>query len=110
MINLENIHSLTEFKRNASNYVERIRDTKAPIVLTVNGEAAVIVQDAKSFQNLLNQLQQLEEELRLLKLEVLRTQIRQGVESGEATPLDIEDTIRRGKARASARRNAVKGA
>jgi prevent-host-death family protein len=110
MINLENIHSLTEFKRNASNYVERIRDTKAPIVLTVNGEAAVIVQDAKSFQNLLNQLQQLEEELRLLKLEALRTQIRQGVESGEATPLDIEDTIRRGKARASARRNAVKGA
>jgi prevent-host-death family protein len=110
MINLENIHSLTEFKRNASNYVERIRDTKAPIVLTVNGEAAVIVQDAKSFQNLLNQLQQLEEELRLLKLEALRAEIRKGVESGEATPLDIEDTIRRGKARATARRNAVKGA
>ena len=56
MINLENIHSLTDFKRNASSYVERIRETKAPIVLTVNGEAAVIVQDALSFQNLLDRL------------------------------------------------------
>lgn len=110
MINLENIHSLTEFKRNASSYVERIKETKAPIVLTVNGEAAVIVQDALSFQHLLDRVQQLEEELRLLKLEALRAEIRKGVESGEATPLDIEDTIRRGKARAKTRRNTVKGA
>jgi len=110
MINLENIHSLTDFKRNASSYVDRIRETKAPMVLTVNGEAAVIVQDAHSFQNLLDHLKQLEEELRLIKLEALRTEIRKGVESGEVTPLDIEDTIRRGRARATARRNAVKGA
>ncbi len=110
MINLENIHSLTDFKRNASSYVERIRQTKAPIVLTVNGEAAVIVQDALSFQNLLDHLNQLEEELRLMKLEALRAEIRKGVESGEATPLDVEDVIRRGRARATTRRNAVKGA
>jgi prevent-host-death family protein len=110
MINLENIHSLTDFKRNASSYVERIRETKAPIVLTVNGEAAVIVQDALSFQNLLDHLNQLEEELRLMKLEALRAEIRKGVESGEATPLDVEDVIRRGRARATTRTNAVKGA
>ncbi len=94
MIKLENIHSLTDFKRNASSYVEQIQQTKSPMVLTVNGEAAVIVQDALSFQDLLDRLNQLEEELRLMKLEELRTQIRQGVESGEATLLDIEDVIR----------------
>ena len=110
MIKLENIHSLTDFKRNASSYVEQIQQTKSPMVLTVNGEAAVIVQDALSFQDLLDRLNQLEEELRLMKLEELRTQIRQGVESGEATPLDIEDVIRRGTTRTAQRRSATKSA
>ncbi|MGB3694861.1 MAG: type II toxin-antitoxin system Phd/YefM family antitoxin [Spirulinaceae cyanobacterium] len=95
MINLQNIHSLTDFKRNASSYVEQIRQTKAPLVLTINGEAAVIVQDALNFQNLLDRLNQLEEELRFVKLEALKAEVRKGVESGEATPLDIED-VRRG--------------
>ncbi|HBL11840.1 MAG TPA: prevent-host-death family protein, partial [Cyanobacteria bacterium UBA11162] len=52
---------LTDFKRNASSYVEQIQQTKSPMVLTVNGEAAVIVQDALSFQDLLDRLNQLEE-------------------------------------------------
>lgn len=110
MINLQDIHSLTDFKRNASSYVERIRETKAPMVLTINGEAAVIVQDALSFQHLLDRLKEVEEELRKLKCEVLRTEIRQGIESGEATPLDIEDVIRRGKARSFERHCQEKGA
>ena len=109
MINVENIRSLTDFKRNASSYVERIRETKSPMVLTVNGEAAAIVQDPRSFQELLDRLKQLEEELRSIKLETLRSEIRKGVESGEAAPLDIEDTIRRGRARSAARRDAIKG-
>jgi prevent-host-death family protein len=109
MINVENIRSLTDFKRNASSYVERIRETKSPMVLTVNGEAAAIVQDPRSFQELLDRLKQLEEELRSIKLEALRSEVRKGVESGEATPLDIEDAIRRGRARSAARRDAIKG-
>lgn len=108
MIDLENIHSLTDFKRNASGYVEQIRTTKAPMVLTINGEAAVVVQDASSFQHLLNQIKELEEKLRLVQLEALRAEVRKGVESGEATPLDMEDVIRRGQKRAAQRR--TKGA
>jgi prevent-host-death family protein len=110
MINLQDIHSLTDFKRNASSYVERIRETKAPMILTINGEAAVIVQDALSFQDLLDRLKELEEELRLLKLEALRVEIRKGVESGEASPLDIEEVIRRGRARSIERRSTEQGA
>ena len=56
MVNVQNIHSLTEFKRNANSYIETIRSTKAPIVLTVNGEAAVVVQDAIEYQALIDRL------------------------------------------------------
>ena len=109
MVNLQNIHSLTDFKRNASNYIERIRETKAPMVLTINGEAAVIVQDALSFQHLQDRLKELEAELENVKLKALQTEIRQGVESGEATPLDIEDVIRRGQTRSLERRSTEQG-
>ena len=56
MVNVQNIHSLTEFKRNANSYIDTIRSTKAPIVLTVNGEAAVVVQDAIEYQALVDAL------------------------------------------------------
>lgn len=54
MIDLSNdIHSLTEFKRNTTEFVERIKRTKHPLVLTVNGKAELVVQDAESYQALL---------------------------------------------------------
>ena len=56
MVSVQNIHSLTEFKRNANSYIDTIRSTKAPIVLTVNGEAAVVVQDAIEYQALVDAL------------------------------------------------------
>ncbi|MDY6785624.1 MAG: type II toxin-antitoxin system Phd/YefM family antitoxin [Cyanobacteriota bacterium] len=110
MINLQDIHSLTDFKRNASRYIERIQETKAAMVLTINGEAAAVIHDAQSFQHLLDRLKELEEELRLLKREALRAEICKGVESGEATPLDIEEVIRRGKMRSSQKQNTEQGA
>lgn len=72
MISPENIHSLTDFKRNTPAYVERMRESKAPLVLTVKGEAALIVQDAQAYQELLVRIYHAEEELRGLKLEALQ--------------------------------------
>jgi prevent-host-death family protein len=80
MINLDNIHSLTDFKRNASNYVEQVRETRSPLVLTVNGKAAVIVQDASAFQGLLDRMQAMEVELRELKLAPLRQDLQVGLD------------------------------
>jgi prevent-host-death family protein len=49
----KDIHSLTEFKRNTSEFVRQIKETKHPLVLTVNGKAELVVQDAESYQELL---------------------------------------------------------
>ncbi|MEO7720007.1 MAG: type II toxin-antitoxin system Phd/YefM family antitoxin [Capsulimonas sp.] len=54
MLNLSrDIHSLTDFKRNTSEYVKQMKETKDPVVLTVNGKAELVVQDAESYQALL---------------------------------------------------------
>lgn len=79
MVNVQNIHSLTEFKRNANSYIETIRSTKAPIVLTVNGEAAVVVQDAIEYQALVDRLKADEEELNQIELERLRREAEVGL-------------------------------
>jgi prevent-host-death family protein len=109
MIKLENIHSLTDFKRNAKELVEHIKATKSLVVLTVNGKAEVVVQDAIAFQEMVDRLQQVEDELKVLKLEQLKQDIAVGVEqlkNGDYTEYDetslptLLETI---KARASHR-------
>ena len=55
MINLSrDIHSLTDFKRNTTEFVQRLKQTKHPLVLTVNGKAELVIQDAESYQKLLD--------------------------------------------------------
>lgn len=54
MIDLsKDIHSLTDFKRRTNEFVQQIKQTKHPLVLTVNGKAELVVQDAESYQRLL---------------------------------------------------------
>jgi prevent-host-death family protein len=49
----KDIESLTNFKGNTREYLERIKESGHPLVLTVNGKAEVVVQDAESYQKLL---------------------------------------------------------
>ncbi len=60
MLNLRNIHPLSEFQRGAKTFLERLKQTQLPMVLTVNGKAAVVVQDAESYQQLLDRMELLE--------------------------------------------------
>ena len=56
MIDLSrDIHSLTEFKRKTTEFVKQLKETGAPVVLTVNGKAELVVQDAGSYQRLLDE-------------------------------------------------------
>ncbi|NEP13336.1 MAG: type II toxin-antitoxin system Phd/YefM family antitoxin [Symploca sp. SIO2C1] len=60
MFSLSDIHPLSEFQRGAKAFLVRLKETKAPMVLTVNGKAAAVVQDAESYQHLLDRIELLE--------------------------------------------------
>ena len=47
------IMSLSTFNRDRNKVMRQMKKTKEPVVLTVNGKAAVVVQDAESYQKLL---------------------------------------------------------
>ena len=48
------IQSLTTFRRSSGDFMKQLRKTKRPVVLTVNGKAAAVVQDAEAYQRLLD--------------------------------------------------------
>jgi hypothetical protein len=56
MIQAQNIRSLSDFQRNTKMHLRRLKKTGEPEVLTVNGQAEVVVQDAIAYQKLLNEL------------------------------------------------------
>ena len=60
MINLQNIQSLTDFKRNTAEFVKQIKQSGEALVLTVNGKAEIVVQDAKAYQELLERVERAE--------------------------------------------------
>ena len=50
----KDIQSLTTFRRRSGDFLKQIRKSKRPVVLTVNGKAAAVVQDAEAYQRLLD--------------------------------------------------------
>ncbi|MGH7243940.1 MAG: hypothetical protein ACREJD_11020 [Phycisphaerales bacterium] len=62
MVQLTDIHPLTGFLRDHKAHLERLAATGRPEVLTVNGKARVVVQDAESYQKLLDALEAVETE------------------------------------------------
>lgn len=55
MLNIaKDIQSLTAFRRSSGDFMKQLRKSKRPLVLTVNGKAAAVVQDAKAYQRLLD--------------------------------------------------------
>ena len=76
----KDIHSLSEFKRNTSDFLDQMRGSGNPVVLTINGKAELVVQDAASYQKLLDRVDALEA-LDSIKLGLA------DVEAGRVTPL-----------------------
>jgi PHD/YefM family antitoxin component YafN of YafNO toxin-antitoxin module len=48
------IHSLTDFKKKTPEFLQQLKETGEPVVLTINGKAELVVQDAASYQKLLD--------------------------------------------------------
>jgi PHD/YefM family antitoxin component YafN of YafNO toxin-antitoxin module len=65
-IDVRDIYSVTDFQRNAKAHVTRLRKSKTPMVLTVNGSAAVVVQDAVAYQEMADRVKELEERQRFI--------------------------------------------
>ncbi|HYW45443.1 MAG TPA: type II toxin-antitoxin system Phd/YefM family antitoxin [Bryobacteraceae bacterium] len=81
MIDLREVRSVTEFQRHIKDYVGRLKEKKTPLVLTVNGRAELVVQDAESYQLMLDRLERAE----------TVAAIRRGIEQtgrGEGIPLE----------------------
>ena len=81
MIDLREVRSVTEFQRNIKDYVGRLKENKTPLVLTVNGRAELVVQDAESYQLMLERLERAE------TVAAIRRGMEQS-ERGEGIPLD----------------------
>ena len=54
------IRSLSDFKRNTSELLDRLKKTGNPLVLTINGKAEIVVQDAEAYQELLDRVETIE--------------------------------------------------
>ena len=50
----KDIHSVTTFRRNPSQFMKQLKKTRRPLVLTVKGKAEAVLQDAESYQRLLD--------------------------------------------------------
>jgi len=53
MMRLTKSKTLTDFLRNSKGHIEELSSSGEAEILTVNGEASVVVQDIKSYQALL---------------------------------------------------------
>ena len=56
MFSANDIYSLVDFQRNTKEHVDRLTKTKRPEVLTVKGKAQVIVQDARAYEQIVEEL------------------------------------------------------
>jgi PHD/YefM family antitoxin component YafN of YafNO toxin-antitoxin module len=65
VINLKDIQSLTEFQRKSRETIARLKRTGRPAILTVNGQAEIVIQDAEAYQRLLDRAEQAEKLMEL---------------------------------------------
>lgn len=79
MIDAADIRPLSEFQRNAKSFMQRLRRTRQPEVLTVNGKAAVVVQDAAAYSAMIEELE------RAYVVEAVRVGLEQS-EAGKTIP------------------------
>jgi prevent-host-death family protein len=69
--------SLSTFKRDSNKVMRQMKKTKAPVILTVNGKPAVVIQDAESYQDLL-ELKQRAEVVETLRKRLASHNLRKG--------------------------------
>ncbi len=67
MISVQDIRSLTEFQRHTKAHLKRLKATRRPTVLTVNGKAELVVQDAAAFEEMLDAIRGIQRGIESMK-------------------------------------------
>jgi prevent-host-death family protein len=79
---VRDIQSLSVFKKDASKIIKQIKATKEPVVLTVNGKAVAVLQDAESYQNLIDAKERAE------SAAILRERLKSFDEGAKGRPME----------------------
>lgn len=53
----EDVRPLSEFRANAASFVQQVKGTKRPVILTVHGRSAAVLLDVDEYEILLEQLE-----------------------------------------------------
>jgi len=83
MLETREIHPLTDFLRNHKAHMSRLKKTRKPEVLTVNGRAEIVMIDADSYDDLMGRLHHME----------TLTAIREGIASAERGELKPAEQV-----------------
>ena len=67
MIALQDIRSPTDFQRNTKAHLKRLKSTGRPVMLTVNGRAELIVQNAAAYEETLDAIRGIQRGLDAMK-------------------------------------------
>jgi len=76
------INSLSNFKRNTSEFLAQLKQTGHPVVLTINGKAELVVQDTASYQRLI-ELAEKAERMDILRASVEEMKAGKGIPAGK---------------------------
>lgn len=76
----DDVRPLSEFRANAADFVERVRKTKRPMVLTQRGHSSAVLLDVAEYERLLDEIETLRD-IRRAEKQVSR---RKGVSHSKA--------------------------
>ena len=57
---MDTVNPVSEFSRKPEEYIKRLKATGKPEILTVDGKAELIIQDARAYEDMMNLLDSLE--------------------------------------------------
>ena len=60
MLDTGQTHSLSEFVKDPEAHVARLKETRAPEVLTINGQAEAVLLDTETYEDLVERLRHVE--------------------------------------------------
>lgn len=79
-LDLADVHSLNEFQQNLEEHVRKLKESGQPVLLTVDGQAEIVVQSAGAYEKLL------EDQELLASLRGIRRGLEQS-QRGEGRPM-----------------------